>query len=52
MSFESEMGSKRRKKKKNASCKFGNLFFSLLLFHYSFSFALQRGFLELQVALP
>jgi hypothetical protein len=41
-SFESRKGSKRRNKKNNAFCKLKNLFFFLLFFQYSFSFALQR----------
>jgi hypothetical protein len=51
MKFESRKGSKR-KKKKDALCKLESIFFFLLFFHYSLSFALQRSFLELDVALP
>jgi hypothetical protein len=40
------------KEKTNAFCELKSLFFFLLLFHYSFSFACHRRFLELEVALP
>jgi hypothetical protein len=33
---------REEKRKKNAFCELKNLFFFLLFFHYSFSFALQR----------
>jgi hypothetical protein len=33
-------------------CELESLFFFMLFFHYSFSFALQRWFLELDAALP
>jgi hypothetical protein len=45
-------GPKRRKEEKNPFCELKSIFFFLLFFHYSFSFALQRGFLELELALP
>jgi hypothetical protein len=50
MRFESRRGPKRKKKEKNMFCKLENLFFFLLFFHYSFSFALQKLFLELEVS--
>jgi len=36
----------------NVFCKLESFFFFLLFFHYCFSFALERLFLELEVALP
>jgi hypothetical protein len=50
MRFERKRGPKRKKKKEHI-WKLKNLFFFLFFFRYSFSFALQRWFLELQVAL-
>jgi hypothetical protein len=41
-SFESKRGPKRRKKEKNVFCELKSLFFFLLFYYYSFSFALQR----------
>jgi uncharacterized membrane protein (DUF485 family) len=41
-------GVQRQGKKRNTFCKLKSLFFFLLFFHYSFSFALQRGFLKLE----
>ncbi len=52
MMFESKRDPKRKKKKKNTFCKLESLFFFLLVFHYSSSFALQRWVLELEVVLP
>jgi len=49
MTFESKRGSKEGKK--NAFCKLESLFFFLWFFHWSFSFALQRWFQELEVTL-
>jgi hypothetical protein len=43
---------REQKKKKKMFCELESLFFFLLFFHYSFSFALQRWFLELKVLLP
>ena len=40
------------KRKQNVFCKLESLFLFLLFFHYSFSFALQRLFLELEVTFP
>ncbi len=48
-SFESRRGPKRRKKKTHFY-ELESSFFFLLFFHYSFSFALQRWFLNFQVA--
>ncbi len=45
MRFEIKKDPKRKKNIKNAFCKLKSLFFILLFFHYSFSFALQRWFL-------
>jgi hypothetical protein len=44
MGFESGRGPKQRKikKEKTTFCKLKSLFFFLLFFHYSFSFAIQR----------
>ncbi len=53
MRFESRKGPKwKKRKKKNMFCKLENLFLFLLFFHYSFAFALQRWFLELEVTFP
>jgi hypothetical protein len=51
MRFESRRGSKGEKNEKNLFCNLENLFLFLLFFHYSFSFALQKLFLELDVTL-
>jgi hypothetical protein len=45
-------GVQREGKKKNMFCELESLFFFLLFFHYSFSFALKRSILELEVMLP
>ncbi len=37
-----KVGGVQREKKKNVSCELKSLFFFLLFFHYSTSFALQR----------
>jgi hypothetical protein len=51
--FESRKGvQKEEKMKRNMFCELESLFFFLLFFHYSFPFALQKLFLELEVALP
>jgi hypothetical protein len=47
-----KVGGVQRKKEKNEFCELKRLFFFLLAFHYSFSFALQRWFPKLEVALP
>jgi len=39
-------------KKENMFCELKSLLFFLLYSHYSFSFAFQRFFLELEVAFP
>jgi hypothetical protein len=52
MKFESYRGRNRKNLGKNVFCKLENSFIFLLFFHYSFSFALQRRFLELEVAFP
>ncbi len=49
MKFESKRGPME---KKNMFCTLKNLFLYLLIFHYPFSFALQIGFLQLEVAFP
>jgi hypothetical protein len=51
MKFESRKGPKK-KKEKEMFYKLESLFIVLLFFRYSFSFALQRWFLKLEVALP
>jgi hypothetical protein len=51
MRFESIKGPKK-KNKKNLFYKLESLILFLLFFHYSFSFALQRLFLELEVTFP
>jgi len=48
MKFES----RRDPKKKKHIYKLENLFLFLLFHHYSFSFTLQRWFLELEVVFP
>ncbi len=40
MRFEGKRGPKKIKNEKNVFCKLESLFFLLLFFHYSFSFAL------------
>jgi hypothetical protein len=50
MRFESRRGLKKKKKTCFVSWKV--LFLFLLFFHCSFSFALQRWFLEVEVATP
>jgi len=51
MKFENKKGPKIFLRN-NLLCKLEILFIFLLFFHYSFSFALQRWFLELEVTLP
>jgi hypothetical protein len=50
MKFESQRGPKKRKNQKNTFYKLKRFLFFLLFFQYSFSFALQKWFLELEVA--
>jgi uncharacterized membrane protein (DUF485 family) len=49
MKFESRRGPKREKKK---FYKLESLFFFLLFFHYSFSFAFQKWFLKIEITFP
>jgi hypothetical protein len=42
----------KKGKKENMFCELKSLLFFLLYSHYSFSFAFQRFFLELEVAFP
>jgi hypothetical protein len=51
MRLESRWGYKE-KKNKNAFCKLKSLFFLALFFPYSFFFALQRWYLELDIRIP
>jgi len=44
-------GVQREEKKTPTFCELESLFFFLLFFHYSFSLALQNGFLEVEIAL-
>jgi hypothetical protein len=50
-SYEVQKKRDQKKKEKNVFCKLECLFFFLLFFYYSFSFALQRWLLKLGVAL-
>ncbi len=45
-------GLKRKRNKENVFCKLQSLFIFLFCFHYSFSSALQKRFLELEGPFP
>jgi hypothetical protein len=47
-----KVGGVQKEKKKTCFCELESLFFFLFFFHYSFPFALQKSFIELEVALP